>query len=184
MATSKHVVDASLKISEYIVGLPDWSRSICEHLREIILKSDVKLIEDWKWGPNYYHQGMVCGYAAFQKHVNLVFFQGTLLADEKKILQSNPGNLHNRHIKFTDIKQIDEDLLLEYLIEAIDNNKTGKKLIKAADKTVVLASDIHSAFQSSGVLNYFETLAYSHRKEYIYWIEEAKNAPIPIKVLL
>jgi uncharacterized protein YdeI (YjbR/CyaY-like superfamily) len=104
-----------------------------------------------------------------------VFFQGTLLADEKKILQSNPGNLHNRHIKFTDIKQIDEDLLLEYLIEAIDNNKTGKKLIKAADKTVVLASDIHSAFQSSGVLNYFETLAYSHRKEYIYWIEEAKK---------
>jgi len=144
-------------------------------LREIALKSDPKIIEDWKWGPNYYINGMVCGYGAFQKHVNFVFFQGSMLKDKMKILLGNPGNLHNRHLKYTDVKEINEDVLLEYLIEAIDNNKKGKKTVKAIDKTVIIANDINKEFKLAGILNYFETLAYSHKKEYIQWIESAKK---------
>ncbi|MBA3683150.1 MAG: DUF1801 domain-containing protein, partial [Bacteroidetes bacterium] len=63
MAATKHVADASLKITEYIDTLPDWSQKICKKLRTIILKADPKLIEDWNWGPNYYLEGMVCGFA-------------------------------------------------------------------------------------------------------------------------
>jgi uncharacterized protein YdeI (YjbR/CyaY-like superfamily) len=175
MAATKHVADASLKINEYIDVLPNWSAKICKRLREIVLKSDPKIIEDWKWGPNYYINGMVCGYAAFQKHVNLVFFQGALLKDKRKILLGNPGNLHNRHIKYTDVKEINEEVLLEYLIEAIENNKKGKKIVKAIDKNVIIASDIKKEFKIAGILNYFETLAYSHKKEYILWIDSAKK---------
>lgn len=175
MAAPKHIADAPVKISEYIESLPDWSKRICSRLREIILKSDPAIMEDWKWGPNYYLQGMVCGYAAFQKHVSFVFFQGTLLKDKKKILEANPGNLHNRHVKFRNIKELDEDVLLEYLIEAIDNNKKGKKLTEAKNKTLVIDKDIAKAFKSAGLLNYFESLAYSHKKEYLMWIGDAKK---------
>ncbi|MDO8998962.1 MAG: DUF1801 domain-containing protein [Bacteroidota bacterium] len=175
MATTKHVEDASLKVTEYIDNLPDWSNKICKRLRKIILKSDPKIIEDWKWGPNYYLEGMICGFGAFQKHVSLAFFQGTFLKDKRKILQINPGNLHNRHLKFRDVKEINEDILLEYLIEAIDNNKKGKILVQAKDKTVIIAADTKLAFKSAGILNYFESLAYSHKKEYNMWIEDAKK---------
>lgn len=175
MATSKHAEDASLKVTEYIDSLPDWSKKICKRLRAIAIKSHPKMVEDWKWGPNYYLHGMVCGYGAFQKHVSFVFFQGVMLKDKKKILQVNPGNVHNRNIKFTDVKEINDDILLEYLIEAIDNNIKGKKLIQAKDKTVIIAADIKKEFKKAGVLAYFEALAYTHKKEYTMWIEDAKK---------
>ena len=127
MAATKHVADASLKISDYIDALPDWSQKICKQLRTIILKADPKLIEDWKWGPNYYLEGMVCGFAGFKKHVNLVFFKGTSLMDKKKLLVGDPESINTRNFRFRDVKEIDEDILLEYLIEAIDLNKAGKK---------------------------------------------------------
>jgi uncharacterized protein YdeI (YjbR/CyaY-like superfamily) len=175
MSKVRHIADAPAKIDEYIGSLPDWSQKICKRLRKIVLKSDPKIIEDWKWGPNYYLEGMVCGYAGFQKHVNFVFFQGSLLKDKYNILNSNTGNLHNRHLKFTDVKEIDEDILLEYLLEAIDNNKKGKRLVVSKDKTVEVAPDISKEFKKGGVLNYFNSLAYSHRKEYVMWIEDAKK---------
>jgi hypothetical protein len=75
MATSKHKSDASFKITDYIESLPDWSQKICITLREISLKSNSEIIEDWKWGPNYYLNGMVCGFSAFKKYVNFVFFK-------------------------------------------------------------------------------------------------------------
>ncbi len=175
MAAPKHVANASLKISEYIDTLPDWSQKICKRLRTIILKTDPKLIEDWKWGPNYYLEGMVCGYAGFKKHVNFVFFKGILLKDKRKLLHLNEGSVNTRNFRFKDVKEIDEDIILEYVIEAIDLNKAGKKIIVPKNRTVEVAKDIKKEFKLAGVLNYFETLAYSHKNEYIMWIEDAKK---------
>jgi hypothetical protein len=126
MAKTKHVADASLRVDEYIAGLPAWSRAICERLRQLALQSDPAMIEDWKWGPNYYCEGMVCWIAGFQKFVNLTFFQGAMLEDRRKVLTANPGALHNRFMRFTDVSQIDGELILEYLMEAIDNNRQGR----------------------------------------------------------
>jgi hypothetical protein len=181
MTTPKHIANASRKIEEYLDALPGWSNKICSQLRKIILKSDPRIIEDWKWGPNYYLEGMVCGFAGFQKHVNLVFFRGALLQDKRKLLQANAGSLNNRHFRFTDVKEINEDLLLEYIIEAIDNNKKGYKPKKVADKTLVISPDIKKEFKSAGILTYFESLAYSHRKEYLGWIENAKKKETRVK---
>lgn len=175
MATPKHVPDATERVSAYFASLPKWSRDICERLREIVLKSDPEIIEDWKWGPNYYLNGMVCGIGAHQKFVSFVFFQGALLKDKRMVLQANSGTLHNRHIKFTALEQINEDVMLRYLFEAIDNNKKGKKLVKSANKTVPIAPDVKKEFKQAGVLSYFEGLAYSHRKEYMLWIEDCKK---------
>ena len=141
MAAPKHVADASLKINEYIDTLPAWSQKICKRLRTIILKCDPKLIEDWKWGPNYYYEGMVCGFWYFKKHVSFVFFQGSLLKDKHKVLQSNPGNVHNRHLKFTDIKEVNEKLLIEYIKEGVANNKKGIKMTMVLKEEPTIAGN-------------------------------------------
>jgi hypothetical protein len=52
---------ATEEVLQYIDGLPPFSKAICKKLRAIILKADKELVEDWKWGPNYYLSGMVCG---------------------------------------------------------------------------------------------------------------------------
>lgn len=175
MAKVKHNPDAATLIDKGISELEPFAQAICKRLRKLILSADPEIIEDWKWGPNYYLNGMVCGYWGFKKHVSFVFFQGSLLKDKKKILLENPGNVHNRHIKFTDVKQIDDKVILEYLFEAIDNNRKGLKIIESKDKTIVTPEDVVKAFKKAKVLAYFDSLAFSHRKEYVQWIESAKK---------
>ncbi len=133
------------------------------------------MIEDWKWGPNYYLDGMVCGFAGFKKHVNFVFFKGTLLKDKRKLLHLNEGSINTRNFKFKDVKEIDEDIILEYVIEAIDLNKNGRKIVIPKNRTVEIPKDVKKQFKLAGVLHYFESLAYSHKNEYIRWIESAKR---------
>lgn len=66
---------ATDKVLSYIGTLPDWSRKTCTKLRKMILAADSSLTEEWKWGPHYSADGMVCGFGAFQKHVKLNVFQ-------------------------------------------------------------------------------------------------------------
>lgn len=174
MAKTVRRADAPGQIDTYIASLPAWSKAICERLREIILESDPKIIEDWKGGPNYYKNGMICGFAAFSRHVNFVFFKGVAMKDRKKLFEPDDGNVQTRRIRLTDIKQIDESIVLEYLMEAIDNNIKGVK-IAVKDKAVEIPADVKKAFRTEGVLKYFESCAYSHRKEWIRWIESAKK---------
>jgi uncharacterized protein YdeI (YjbR/CyaY-like superfamily) len=181
MAKVKHNPEASVLIDQGISEMEPFARVICDRLRKLILSADPEIIEDWKWGPNYYLNGMVCGFWGFKKHVSFVFFQGSLLKDKKKLLSANDGNVHNRHIKFTDIKQINEKYILEYLFEAIDNNKKGLKIIVTKDKTIEVPVDVEKLFKKAKVLVYFESLAFTHRKEYIQWIESAKKEETRIK---
>ena len=181
MPKQKHNPNASGEIDNYIATLPAWSKKICEKLRSIALKSDEAIIEDWKWGPNYYCNGMVFGFAAHQKFVNFVFFKGVLLKDKKKILVQNSVALNTRHIKFSDVTEINEDLLLEYIFEAIDNNKKGKKLLINKDKTVVITADVKKAFSQSGVLISFGNMNYSRRKDFMFYINAAKKPETRIR---
>ncbi len=181
IAKVKHNPDAPALIDDGISQMEPFAQKICKKLRKLILSTDPEIIEDWKWGPNYYLNGMVCGFWGFKKHASLVFFQGSLLKDKKKILIENPGNVHNRHIKFTDVKQIDDETILEYLFEAIDNSRKGIKITGAKDKTVLIPDDVKKSFKIAKILTYFESLAYSHRKEYMMWITDAKKEETRLK---
>jgi len=174
-AKVKHHPDASRLIDEGIASAESFAQAICKKLRSIIFKAEPSIIEDWKWGPNYYKDGMVCGFWYFKKHCTFVFYQGALLKDKKKVLLKNEGNLHNRHLKFTDVSQIDEKLLIEYITEAVINNEKGLKITEAKDKTVVIPSDFKKRLIKQKALKNFEGMTYSRRKDYVQWIEGAKQ---------
>ena len=171
----KHNPDAKRLIDEGIAEAEPFAQEICKKLRSIIFKAEPGIIEDWKWGPNYYKDGMVCGFWYFKKHVTFVFYQGAMLKDKKKVLQFNPGTLHNRHIKYTDVKQVDEKLLIAYITEAVINNEKGLKLTEAKDKTVLVPDDFKKLLVKNRCLKNFEAMSYSKRKDYVQWIEGAKQ---------
>ena len=175
IAKVKHNPNATVLIDEAISEMKPFAKIICKKLRKLILSTDPAMVEDWKWGPNYYLNGMVCGFWGFDKFVTLHFFQGALLKDPYKILMKNEGNVRSRHIKFTNVKEIDEEVILEYLFEAIDNNLKGHVIRESKDKTVVIPDDVKKAFKTAKLLPYFESLAFSHRKEYMMWINDAKK---------
>lgn len=182
MKNIKHRPDADFLITEYINQQANFAKEICIKLREIILSVDKSIIEDWKWGPNYYADGMVCGFGAFKKHVNLVFFQGALLKDEKKILVANPGNIHNRHIRYTDVTQIKSSLIKSFIKEAIRNNQQGKKVDNKSTE-IQMPEALFLALKKNKLLSKFESLTYYKRKEFTNWYLNAKRDDTRIKRL-
>ena len=167
--------NAAGEISNYIGSLPDFSKIICTKLRSIILNAAKEIKEDWKWGPNYNCNGMVCGYGAFAKHVKFTFFNGAAMSDKKGLFNHCVDNEFSRSIKFTDIKEINEKLLTAYIKESVAINKSGYKRV-IADKTVKVPLDLEAAFAKNKKAKiFFDGLSYGYKKEGIEWIEAAKR---------
>jgi uncharacterized protein YdeI (YjbR/CyaY-like superfamily) len=142
------------------------------------------VVEDWKWGPNFYSNGMVCGFGAFKSHVAIAFFQGALLKDPHNILLKNPGNIHNRNIKFTDVKDIKANVLKAYLKEAAANNKEGKVVeVSSNDKVVVVPDDLKKLLSKLKLTKSFDELAYYKRKDFVMWLSDAKRDETRLKRL-
>jgi len=173
MGNITHNPDASKFIDDYINSSPEFARPICYKLREIILKAEPGITEDWKWGPNYYKEGMVCGYGAFKQHVTLVFFKGSLMKDHEGILQEGGSNLRTRSVKFRKADDIKPKVLTSYIKEAVKLNESGTEV---KDRQLDVPADMKILLNmNKDVKNIFEKLAYTHKKEYILWIEGAKK---------
>jgi hypothetical protein len=168
-------VDPTAEVLAYIKDMPAFSKAICEKLRAIILASDPGIIEEWKWGPHYQYNGMVCGYGAFQKHVKLTFFNGAAMADSQRLFNHCVDNQFSRSIKYTDVKEIDENQVTDYVRESIRVNKGGfKREIK--NKTVEVPDDFNALLtKNKKALAFFEALSYGYKKEYVDWIISAKR---------
>jgi hypothetical protein len=167
--------EASAKVSAYIASLPGWSQEICKKLRAILLSTSPELAEEWKWGPHYSSNGMVCGYGAFQKHVKLTFFNGAGMQDPQNLFNHCVDNEFSRSIKYTDVKELDEALLKAYILESIAVNKKGFKRT-VADKTVVVPEALQKALDKEARAKaFFENLSYGYKKEFVEHIERAKQ---------
>ena len=59
--------EAQLKVDAYLAKMPAFAQAICVKLRQIILKANPAIRENWKWSaPVYERNGLVCSYAAFK----------------------------------------------------------------------------------------------------------------------
>ena len=173
MATTKQ--DGPQKVAEYLDTLPEWSKKICSRLRTIILNADPSIVEDWKWGPNYNSNGMVCGWGAFQKHVKFTFFNGSSMSDSKGLFNHCVDNEFSRSIKFVDEKEIDAKLLTEYIRESVAVNSKGfKRAVK--DKTVEVPADLQQSLaKNKKALAFFDSLSYGYKKEFVEQVTMAKQ---------
>jgi len=175
MATHQN---AGEEITRYINTQAEWAQAICNKLRNIILKADENIIEDWKWGPHYKTaRGMVCGFSAFQKHAKLTFFNGSVMKDEEGLFNHCVDNEFSRSIKFTDVIKINEKLLTKYIKESVAVNEKGfKRVAQDKDKTIEVPGELAAAFgKSKSAKAFFEKIPYSHKKEYVEWIVSAKK---------
>jgi hypothetical protein len=160
--------DGAQRVTAYLDTLPEWSGAICKELRRIILKADPSLTEEWKWGPHYSSQGMVCGYGAFQKHVKLTFFNGSGMKDSKGLFNHCVDNEFSRSIKYEAESEINEKLLTEYIKESVAVNQKGFKREIKADLQAALA-------KNNKALAFFEGLSYGYKKDFVELVTTAKQ---------
>ena len=168
--------DASKRIDEAFGKFKGFQKEYCIHLRKLVHKALPDVKEDWKWGPNFNVNGMVCGIWGFKGHVKLVFFRGSLMKDKYKLFEHGMKNEGNRSIHFAEGDRINDKKIIEYFKEAAAINKKG---IKPEKKEIIVKvpTELAKALNKDKVSKkYFESLAPSHRREYAEYILEAKQA--------
>lgn len=165
------------KIEAYYRKEGPYTKGI-QALREIALQTELKETLKWK-APVYTINGKnVLGILAFKNHFCIWFFQGVFLKDPLGILQNAQEGKTKamRHWKFKSQEDIDPVKVLEYINEAIANQKKGL-VVKATSKKTVEESPKLMAFLTSHgkAQEAFKLLSIAKKNEYHSYISEAKQ---------
>ncbi|MCX7743977.1 MAG: YdeI/OmpD-associated family protein [Flavobacteriales bacterium] len=173
--------NTSPAVNDYIERAQPFSRPILTHLRYLIHTACPEVEETIKWGrPAFLYRGkLLCGMAAFKQHCSFAFWNGEIL------------NSHNEHfvrvgnssmMQLKTIKHLhdlpDDKLMLEYLElakNAIENPIERKQSKKQSNRLEIPVDFMELLKQNPLALATFEKFSYSHRKEYVTWITEAKK---------
>lgn len=166
---------ATQSVDAYIDKLPEWSKNLCLQLRRIILAAHPSITEEWKWGPHYSSNGMMCGIGAFQKHIKLTFFNGSAMQDSLGLFNHCLDNSFLRSIKYTPGEEINAKALTAYIKESVAVNAKGfKREIK--DKTVAVPPELTTALaQNKSAQQFFDGLSYGYKKEFAEHVTTAKQ---------
>jgi hypothetical protein len=120
------MVTAHPGVDAYLAGLPDWQRSICEQLREMIWATDPHIEETIKRTvqPYFVLDGNVCALLATKDHVNLFLYDPTV-SDPHGVINQGHGNATGRAIQIYRDDVIDRDAVIGILTEIVANNRRG-----------------------------------------------------------
>ncbi|WP_313789988.1 YdeI/OmpD-associated family protein [Flagellimonas maritima] len=109
------------------------------------------------------------------------------MKDERKVLRNvQEGKTKGmRHWNFNSIKEIDSKHVLEYMIEAIENQKQGKVItIEKSQKKVGIPKLLNDRLaQKNNLRASFKTLSISKQKKFCNYILEAKQEKTKIRRL-
>jgi uncharacterized protein YdeI (YjbR/CyaY-like superfamily) len=103
------------------------------------------------------------------------------MKDPKNILQPNDKGSMGTFDRITSLKDLPSDkILLGFLKQAVLLNELGVKrtvtVTPKGSKTIETPDYLAKALKKNKIAEkVFENFAYSHRKEYIMWFEEAKT---------
>ena len=162
-----------------------WAKPL-EKLREILLTTELN--ETVKWGfPVYTKENKnLVGLGAFKSYTGLWFFQGGLLTDKNGVLiNAQEGKTKAmRQWRFGSIDEINADLILDYVYEAIANHDAGREIKAEKNKALVIPSELETAFMDYNHLKEkFEALSLSKKRDYCEHIGGAKRGSTRISRL-
>jgi uncharacterized protein YdeI (YjbR/CyaY-like superfamily) len=164
-------------VNEYIFGNKEWKDSL-KRLRKIIITTELE--ETIKWGvPVYTIDGKnIVGLGAFKSYVGLWFFQGALLKDKKKKFVNAQEGITKalRQLRFNSEKEIDDNLVIKYLKEAIQNHKEAKEIKPFRKSQVTVPKELNTVFKKNAkVKKNFDQLTPYKRREYCEYVTDAKR---------
>lgn len=175
------------RIDAYINKAEVFARPILLHIRKLVHKACPDITETMKWSfPHFEYKGVVCSMASFKQHCAFGFWKASIMKDPNKILQIKDRGAMGHFDRITSIKDLPSDkIMMAYIKEAVALNEAGIKLPskpKADPKTLDIPAYITTALKKNKkAKSVFEAFPYSHKKEYVEWITEAKTEPTRAK---
>lgn len=163
------------------------SNSVWKHSNKweeelILLKSIIdktELIETTKWrGPVFvYKKKNVIGLGGFKDYFAIWFFNGVFLKDDKKkLINAQEDKTKSlRQWRFISKEEVNEKEVLEYILEAIENEKQGK-VIKPAKKEAIISELLEKEMsQNPALTEAFQKFSPYKQYEFLEYIETAKQ---------
>lgn len=171
------------RIDSYIKKSADFAKPILTHLRALVHKACPGVEETVKWGMPYfaYKGALMCSMAAFKQHCAFGFWKATLLKDPEAVLQIMGKTAMGHMDRLESVKDLPSDkILVAYIKEAAALNEMEIKLPPKKKTTTKKELVIPDYFLSALKKNkkaaaHFEAFSYSHKKDYLEWITEAKT---------
>ncbi len=147
-------------------------------LRALALQTELE--ETVKWGAPVYTIGgkNVLGIMSFKNYFGLWFFNGVFLSDPKSVLvNAQEGKTKAmRHWKFNSVEEINPTDVLDYIQEAIKNQKKGLTIKPERKKSIEVPSLLKNALeQNQDLQKQFQGLSPYKQREYCEYIESAKQ---------
>lgn len=165
-------------VEEYIEEHSNYSKALTL-LRDLI--NTTELEETVKWSaPVYMVNGKnVLGLGAFKNHFCIWFFNGVFLKDKHNLLINAQENKTKalRQMRFKTIEDIDKNMVLSYVKEAIENQKLGKEIKPdRKKKETVIPSELNTVLKTNKDLkSAFQSLSPYKQREYCEYISSAKR---------
>ena len=164
-------------LEAYLEGHPEW-RNELEKLRSLLLTTE--LTETVKWGAPCYtiNNKNVIGLGAFKSYVGIWFFQGVFLQDPKKVLfNAQEGKTKAlRQWRFASVEEMNEELILEYIAEAIQNQKDGKEIKPTQKKTLSLPKELATCLaENENIRTAFEKFTPGKKGNLQHTLEKLKG---------
>lgn len=170
------------RIDAYIAKAAPFARPILNHIRALVHKGCPEVEETIKWSfPNFSYKGMFCGMAAFKEHCSFGFWKGDLILKPGERRPNSEGNGMGQFGRISSLADLPKDeILLGYIKEAKRLNDEGIKKPTApkskVKKELVVPPYFLAALQKKKpAFTAFENFSYSHKKEYVQWVTEAKT---------
>lgn len=175
------------RVNAYIAKSADFAKPILNHLRKLIHDTCPSVEETIKWGfPHFEYKGpadrnarVLCHMASFKQHCAFGFWYAEIGEPPgREGLASSAMGQYGRITSLADLPK--EKELVKQIKEAIKLHDAGIKSAPKPRPTERKELDIPDYFTAALNKNKkaratFEAFSYSHKKEYLEWITEAKN---------
>lgn len=170
------------RIDAYISRAAGFAKPILTHIRELVHEGCPEVEETMKWSmPFFMYKGMFCHMAAFKTHCSLGFWKSKLIIGKDSPPNNEDKDGMGQFGRISSLKDLPSDKkMLAYIKEAKRLNDEGiqkpsqpkpkgpRELSIPAELSVALKKNKKASAA-------FEGFSYSHKKEYVDWISEAKR---------
>jgi uncharacterized protein YdeI (YjbR/CyaY-like superfamily) len=170
-------------VDAYISRSADFAKPVLNHLRELVHTTCPEVEEKMKWSfPHFDYKGeMMCSMAAFKQHAVFGFWKAALMKDPA-LLETAKSEVAMGHLgRITSLKDLPADKkIMAWIKEAMELNEKGIKLPskpKTTEKKEITVPDYFEKVltKNKKASTTFNAFSYSHKKEYVEWITEAKT---------
>jgi len=172
------------RVDAYIDKAQPFAKPILTKLRELIHKGNPEVEETIKWGmPSFDYKGPFCSFASFKQHAVFGFWKYELIKDPRGYVSeifNKGGDAMGDLGRITSIKDLPPDkVIIDFVKQAKKLNDDGIKLPakpkKPKAELIIPSYLINALKKNKQAFETFNNFSYSHKKEYIEWITEAKT---------